>query len=663
MRKLFYTRLALSNIRRNRKFYLPYILTCICTVAMFYIICALNAGNTLNGMKGEMILRSYMAMGGVVIAIFSLIFLFYTNSFLTRRRRREFGLYNILGMERRHIARVMLIETVFIAITSLILGLAVGLGLSKVVALATMKLVQAGATYGFEFVPGAAQTTIIVFAVIFALSYLAELLRMRRQNAIDLLRSAQQGEREPKTKWLITLLGLGCMGGGYYIAVSTEDPVKAVMLFLVAVILVILGTYMLFTSGSIALLKMLRARKNYFYKPNHFISVSGMIYRMKQNAAGLASICILSTMVLVMASATTALTIGTEDTIRKMYPYELSFRVPGEDETDQAGREAIETALAKYDTAPKDYLSYRTTTFVAEIAGDTVNLEPHENYQNLATLVFVPYEDYVQICPDSGAVQPGDGEALVCGDYKPDALNIGSLSYEVTGRPEGFTPAYSGGSYIYPVYVVILKDMEAIRAVAKVETDIYGEGTFTLCRCYGFNIPLEGKALEEATAEVLSVMLSNTGEGRPVIIEGPRHEGRAEQYALSGGLMFLGIFLGILFVMATVLMMYYKQISEGYEDRGRFAIMRKVGLDDAEIRKSIHSQVITVFFLPLITACIHTSMAFFIVRRVLMVLGLTNVKLLLLCTGGTMAVFAAFYIVTYLVTASVYYRIVARETA
>ena len=665
MRKLFYTRLAFSNIRRNRKFYLPYIFTCIFTIAMFYIIDALNAGHMLDNMRGEMVLRSYMAIGGVVIAIFAIIFLFYTNSFLTRRRRHEFGLYNILGMEKRHIARVMLMESLFIAVVSLALGIAAGAGLAKVVALTALKLVQAEATFGFEFVPGAARLTLIVFAGIFAFSYLVELLRMRRSSAIDLLRSAEHGEREPKTRWLMTLLGLACMGGGYYIAVTTEDPVEAVMLFMVAVVLVILGTYMLFIAGSVALLKLLRTRKSYYYKPNHFISISGMIYRMKQNAAGLASICILSTMVLVMVSSTVSLAIGTEDTVRRMYPYEMVFQPREVEDTDERGRAAIEGALEQYGVEPENYVSFRSLEFYCERIGNTYNLNVHEGYQTMVNLSVLPWEDYLRMNPDCALSAPGEGEALMSGTAF-DSINLGGLPYRVTGQLKNGATLNSGAMFGAEDQTIVVRDMQELQKIADMEMTAYGHSASALHRSFAFDIPLEGKALEKACDDVIYALgdvYSDPEGSYGFTLFGPRWEGRENQYALSGGLMFLGVFLGILFVIAMVLMMYYKQISEGYDDRDRFAIMRKVGLDDREIRRSIHSQVLTVFFLPLITACIHTSVAFLIVRRVLMIFGLTNAALLMACTGGTMLVFAGFYVITYLVTANVYYRIVSGSAA
>lgn len=659
MNKGFYLRLALSNLKRNRKFYAPYLLASMATVAMCYIILALNAGHMLDGMRGEMIMRSYMAMGGVVVAIFALIFLFYTNSFLTRRRRQEFGLYSLLGMEKRHIVRLLSVETLVLFAAALGLGLALGVLLSKLAGLLALKLIRVDAVFGFELVPGAAKLTAVIFAAIFALILLFEGAQLRRATAIDLMKSREQGEREPKTKLLMTLLGALAMGGGYYIAIVTTNPIKAMVMFFVAVILVIVGTYLLFTAGSVAVLKALRKNKRYYYKPNHFISVSGMIYRMKQNAAGLATICILSTMVLVMLSATISLTAGNEDVIARQYPYEMAFSRSDGEWPDFW--ETVDEALAPLGAKPTNAVEYDLLTFAAAKRGDEVVLTPDDELSPAYVRV-LKYDDYAAMAGADALPRPGQDEALIeQGEWSEDELRVGDWTMRIVGRSDGFNNANDGVLYAADMYVLILPDEAALNRVDDIQRAAYDRAASKLHRWYAFDIPLQGEALERATDGIRSKI----GERNPMGVSynyiGPRWEGRADQYSMSGGLMFLGVFLGVLFVMATVLMMYYKQISEGYEDRTRFEIMKKVGLDDREIHRSIRSQVLTVFFLPLIVACIHTGGAFFIVRRVMLIFGLNNGPLMLKCTLATMGVFAAFYVVTYAVTANVYYRIVARN--
>ena len=659
MNKGFYLKLALSNLKRNRKFYAPYLLASVVTVSMCYIILALNAGHMLDGMRGEMIMRSYMALGGVVVLIFAAIFLFYTNSFLTRRRRQEFGLYSILGMEKRHIARLLSVETLMLFAASLGLGLGLGALLSKLVGLGALKLIQADAVFGFEFVPGAAKLTAVAFGAIFALILLFEGVQLRRATAIDLMKSREQGEREPKTKALMALLGAIAMGGGYYIAIVTENPIKATMLFFVAVILVIIGTYLLFTAGSIAVLKALRRNKKYYYRPNHFISVSGMIYRMKQNAAGLASICILSTMVLVMLSATISLTIGSEDVVAKQYPYEMQYASMDGDWPNFW--ETVDEALRPLGVEPTNAVEYDLLTFAAAKEGGELVLTP-DRQLSPAYVRVLKYDDYAAMAGADALPRPGQDEALVVqGEWPEDALTVGGWTLRIAGRADGFSGANDGMLYAADMYVLVLPDGAALQRMDGIQRAAYGDHASELRRWYAFDIPLTGDALERATGDVQAALAASERPEDGYIAMGPRWEGRIEQYSMAGGLLFLGVFLGILFVMATVLMMYYKQISEGYEDRARFEIMQKVGLDDREIQRSIRSQVLTVFFLPLVVACIHTGGAFFIVRRVMMLFSLNNGPLMLKCTLGTMGVFAAFYAATYAVTANVYYRIVARS--
>ena len=655
MNKGFYLKLALSNLRRSRKFYAPYLLASVVTVSMCYIILALNAGHMLDGMRGEMIMRSYMALGGVVVLIFAAIFLFYTNSFLTRRRRQEFGLYSILGMEKRHIARLLSVETLMLFAASLGLGLGLGALLSKLVGLGALKLIQADAVFGFEFVPGAAKLTAAAFGAIFALILLFEGVQLRRATAIDLMKSREQGEREPKTKALMALLGAIAMGGGYYIAIVTENPIKATMLFFVAVILVIIGTYLLFTAGSIAVLKALRKNKKYYYRPNHFISVSGMIYRMKQNAAGLASICILSTMVLVMLSATISLTIGSEDVIAKQYPHEMQYASMDGDWPNFW--ETVDEALRPLGVEPDNAVEYDLLTFAAAKEGGELLLTPDDR-MSPAYVRVLKYDDYAAMAGADALPRPGQDEALVVqGGWPEDVLTVGGWTLRIAGRADGFSGANDGMLYAADMYVLVLPDGAALQRMDGIQREAYGDHASELRRWYAFDVPLTGDALERATTDVEAAIARR----RLQRLGRPRWAGREDQYALSGGLLFLGVFLGILFVMATVLMMYYKQISEGYEDRTRFEIMQKVGLDDREIQRSIRSQVLTVFFLPLVVACIHTGGAFFIVRRVMLIFSLNNGPLMLKCMLGTMGVFAAFYAATYAVTANVYYRIVARS--
>lgn len=447
MVKNLYARLAFNNLKKNRKIYLPYILTCIVTVLMFYMIHSLSVNESITTMHGGKTIQYSLSYGTIIVGIFAVIFLFYTNSFIIKRRKKEFGLYNILGMEKRHIGVVLIFETLYISLISISIGLLLGIILDKLMYLIIAFILHAN--YGINFFISwkSILVTFALFAAIYIGIYIFSFIRVQISQPIGLLKGENIGEKEPKTRLVMALIGLLCLTLGYICAVFTKNAIAAIELFFIAVILVIIGTYFLFAAGSIALLKILKHNKKFYYKTNHFTSVSGMIYRMKQNAIGLASICILFTMLLVTISTTTSFMIGKND-------------------------------------MGNDFMS------------------------------------------------------------------------------------------------------------------------------------------------------------------------------IYGGMFFLGVYLGTLFLMAMILIIYYKQISEGYEDKKRFEIMQKVGMSYAEVKKSISAQILIVFFLPLIMAGIHVAFAFPMINLILDIVGLTNTKLFVFCSLGCFVFFSIIYVIVYLLTAKVYYRIV-----
>ncbi|HCX62731.1 MAG TPA: cell division protein FtsX, partial [Clostridiales bacterium] len=366
MNKFFYPKLAVNNIKKNSKTYIPYMLTCIGTIMMFYNICFLVVAKDIEIVQDSGSLRQVMLLGAMVIGIFSLIFLFYTNSFLIKKRKKEFGLFNILGMEKKHISKIIFFETLITSSITLIVGILSGILLSKLIILFLFKILSFNATFGFEISPTAIFASLCLFGSINVINFIFNITQVHLSKPVELLKGGNVGEREPKTKWLLTIVGALCLGTGYYIAVVTESPLAALNLFFVAVMLVIVGTYCLFTAGSIAVLKRLRKNKKYYYKPNHFVSVSGMIYRMKQNAAGLSNICILSTMVIVMISSTISLYTGMEDILKIQYPkdiiisaYEIS------DEEAKTLNEIINQQTSAAYIEQKDVIYYRSTELLA----------------------------------------------------------------------------------------------------------------------------------------------------------------------------------------------------------------------------------------------------------------------------------------------------------
>lgn len=662
--RAFYFRLAMSNIRKNRKFYAPYILTGIGTAAMFYIMVYLTSHKDLSKLPGAGSLAFFLVLGSVIIALFSAVFLFYTNSFLMKRRKKELGLYCVLGMEKRHLGQVQLHETLAVAFCSIAGGIACGILFSKLVLLLLCRIVRFQIPMGFTVSGIAAAATAAVFAAIFFVIFLFNLIHIARVSPVELLRESSYGQKEPKTKWLITVIGVLALGGGYAIALLVKSPLSAIFLFFVAVVLVITGTYCLFTSGSIAVLKLLRKNKRYYYRTNHFISISGMLYRMKQNAVGLANICILSTMVLVMVSTTVALNIGMEDILSLRYPADINifYTAPG----DGVAEAATERIRALADEQSIKITSIRredSVSFLARVTNggfETVGSGYASSDPNLVYFYFMTADDYERLTGER--VSPGENELLAYPDgcALPDTFSLDGTAYTVTGTLNDY-PVKSGiSAYMGKAcfFVAASETYAALGRVTAPESAIYVDMSGTSEEQSAFNSLVSSDLSENLCGSYVT----EGGEPIQVTYESMRSECRADNaqqfYALYGGFLFLGLFLGLMFVMATILIIYYKQITEGYDDRERFRILQQVGMSEREVKTSIRSQVLTVFFLPLVTAAVHVAFAFSIITKLLAVLNLTNVPLYAWCTLGTLAVFALLYAAVYMLTAKVYYRIV-----
>lgn len=593
MNKLFYPKLAASGLKKNRRLYIPYLLTCIFTVAMFYIVKSLSLNPGLSDMVGDATMTFTMKFGCVVIGLFALIFLFYTNSFLMKQRKKEFGLFHILGMEKHHLYRLIAWENLYVAIFTLTAGLLFGIALDKAMFLLVSRMIGGEIPLGFFLSPRAVVETIVLFLGIYTLIFLNALRQIKTANPIELLHAGNMGEKEPKAKWFMAILGLLCTGAGYYFAITTENPVTSLFLVFVAVILVVIGTYLLFTAGSIALLKVLKSHKGYYYKTRHFISVSGMIYRMKQNAVGLANICILSTGVLLMVACTTSLMVGMEDIIRSRYPNQLAL---------YADDENLETAGENKTLKPGEVLLYSNRT-----------------------------------------------------EYKHPRMKIFDRNYVIKERLKSFPGNGIIAANIANTQFIVMPDMEDIQELYKKQKEILTDIAGNIRIYYGFDTNAKEKEQEEFQKAVYNLMAENGYYGT---MESSVNA-RQSFMGIYGGLFFIGIFLGLLFVMATVLIIYYKQISEGYDDKERFAIMQKVGMSREEVKASIRSQVVTVFFLPLITAGIHVAAAFPMFNKILILMNMENTEMYAVCTGICFLVFAVMYVVIYSITARTYYRIVS----
>lgn len=660
MSKFFYARLAVVNISKSSKIYLPYILSCIFTVAMFYIMLYISLNQGISQMSGAAYITTIMILGSIVIGIFSVIILLYTNSFLMKRRKKEIGLYNILGMGKNHIARVMTYEIIYVALISLVVGLFAGILFSKLMLMLLLKLLAFRIPFGFEVSPIAVSVTVALFGGIFLITLLYNLGRIHLSKPIELLYGGAVGEKEPKTKWLLAVAGILALGSGYGIALTIENPLSALRLFFFAVFLVIIGTYCLFTAGSIALLKALRRNRNYYYQTRHFTSVSGMLYRMKQNAVGLANICILSTMVLVMLSTTVSLYLGMEEALRNRFPRDFEITAP------QAGSEerraiyfAVGAVLQENGAAPKNVTEYRykSCSMTRSDAGFSYSAAYIGSNEKDSDVYFIPLEEYNRLQGTSETLQKD--ELMIYSpksSYNEDTASFGTLQYKVKSAVNALSIEKHFAFEVYDTYFFILPDETSIKDIFSTVSDKTGTW-HGLSYYYGFDTSSDEKS-QIALAEKLRSTLSDGGSNSNVNVASAEENKHMFLY-LYGGLFFLGIFLGTLFIMANVIIMYYKQISEGYDDRKRFDIMQKVGLSRDEVKMTIRSQVLTVFFLPLAAAGIHIAAAFKMITKLLFLLNLSNMQLFAWCTLGTFIVFAVIYAGVYALTARTYYKIVS----
>ncbi len=696
-----YPGMAFSNIIKNRRVYLPYMIACTFTTAIYYIICSLGDNSSLTELWGGNIIRTYMGVGQLIVSIFAVIFLFYVNSFLLKRRQSEFGLYNILGMEKRHIAKIIAFETLYTYMAVAVCGTVFGILLDKLIYLILLKMLGAAVPVGFYISGSAIAKSLILTGAIFVLMLLNSIRLIHKARPVELLRSDSAGEREPKAKWALAVLGVILLGAGYYIAVTVKNPITAFMLFFAAVVLVIAGTYLLFTAGSIALLKLLRKNKNYYYRTKHFISISSMLYRMKRNAAGLANICILSTMVLVMVSATMFMYMGSNEMLRIRYPAEFVISASVDDPGASEAVSLLDDAISKEGLAGKDAITYRDLSINAfydeKSGGFTTDPDIYQSssavdmLDQISTFVFIPLEDYNR-CSGRHMKLDSDSDVLVYYTGSSAALDPASDTITIDGqqldirheldsmiRNSNIVASINGGCFI------IVKDISVIEKILETSAELSGDDQSFISFNYMTDIKGDPKENSDAIGRVYDQVLAaisgldadgSTDQGGSADTDGGNGESATapgstvslqcrsvESVSYTAdftGLFFIGIFLGLLFLMATVLIMYYKQLTEGYEDRKRFEILQNVGMSHAEVRRSINSQILIVFFLPLVTAGIHVAFDFPFIFRVMTLMNLFDKKLFALCTAGCFLAFTVFYIVVYLLTSRLYYRIVRK---
>lgn len=660
MSKLLYAKLAASNLKKNRQNILPYLLSSIGTVMMFFIMASISANEGLNQMYGAQYITMVTEFGVGIIGLFSVVFLIYSNSFLMKRRKKEFGLFHILGMEKKHIALVLFFENLYLLVIALAAGIGLGVLLYRLMFLILVKLTGIEGTFGFQFYGSALGNTVILLAVIYLINFLLGLRQIQKSEPIELLKGSQVGEKEPKAKILSILTGVVTLGAGYYLAITCESSLEAFTTFFLAIVLVGVGTQCLFSSGSIALLKAMKRNKWYYYKLNHFTGVSGMLYRMKQNAAGLANICILSTGVLLVISITACLWTGVDNSVKNRYPSQISVNGNNlSDEQIESYVQLIQQSLSDQGLTPETFTDERAITATV-LRHQNRFYAPDENtavteLRNSEGIYILTADDYQIWTGESLSVKKGT--AVVIPEKKDDTfayetVEIGEKVWKAQAMTSDVLQKEEGG-VIVTTYL-IFSDQEEVQTVLEALGVTEYVGTSWSCDM-DFHLSEEeqitvGHRIDEALA-------ASQADSAGVWVE-IREEQRPGMEALYGAVLFFGIFVGLLFLMGTVMIIYYKQVSEGYDDRERFQIMQKVGMSRREVKKCIHSQVLTVFFLPLVTAMIHTVVAFPFMTKIMRLLNFSNVHAFMIATGITIAVFAVVYVIVYAVTARTYYNIV-----
>lgn len=665
MNNLLYARLAKTNLSKNRQNILPYLLSCIGTVMMFFIMDTLAQGNGFDTMLGKSAILEVMGMGSYIIGLFAVIFLIYSNSFLAKRRKKEFGLFQILGMEKKHLAKILFFESLYLWAASLGIGILLGVLLYRLLFLVLMKLTGLNGTIGFVFSTKAVGSTMLLFGLIFVINFLLSLRQIHVSQPVELLHGGAQGEREPKTKLLTAVLGFVLLGVGYYLALTCQSSMDALNKFFIAIAFVMVGTYCLFSAGSIAFLKILKKNKNYYYQTRHFTSISGMLYRMKQNAVGLANICILSTGVLLVISISTCLWTGLEEVTRTRFPHQISIDSnSGISSLLQDAETVSKEQIAEVKDQVERYLEEKQVKKQYEsdrryyplLAGIDRNKVEKSQSSNTAedTLVYIMEEsEYERVTGEQVDLEPG--QVLVFqGKQKSfgyDTVEMGTQTYEVKKwETDQKSRVVDEKTQVYESMTVVARNSEAKAVYAAVQ------GSEPEGYSWEYALDLDADAGEQiAVGDEIEAMLTESSFHGWVEV---REKERNTVYSLYGSLLFFGVFVGALFLMGAVMIIYYKQVSEGFDDRKRFQIMQKVGMSRKEIRQTIQSQVVTVFFLPLAVAVVHTMAAFPFTKRIMAMLNFPDSNLFLAVTAITIAAFAVVYLIVYVLTARAYYKIV-----
>lgn len=677
MTKKLYVSLAKNNIKKNKSTFFPFLISILMMVAMFYIISSISyeASHT-KGFYGMEAMGMVLEFGTYVCGIFAALVIFYTNSFLLKQRSRELGLYSMLGLEKGHIAKVLFWENCIIGLTGLVGGLLIGILFSRLMSLILFKMIGTSVKLDFMIPKTAILNTTILFLAVYLVNFFVANIRVARLKPIELLQSGKKGEKEPKANWLLALLGIASLGIGYYLSVTTKNPIKALNTFFIAVILVILGTYLLFVSGSVMLLKILKKNKRFYYHKSHFITVSGMSYRMKRNAVGLANICILSTAVLIILSSTISLYAGIEDVLRLQYPRDV--RIECDANKAELDTQRVEKIIQqKVKKAGKEALQVKKGYSFAYLCSEGKNnhymTSEELTADNMQTLTMYSLEEYNQLAGSKNKLgKLGKNEVWVYekkGTLKDgQKIFIADESYTVRViKEEKFQKMRNEKQGLYfatdesslgetiDFFLPNLKELYKMQKKAEKLEEKTNMSSPTIQYVYAFNMSEKNVKKMETFVDTLEQTLKKANvscEIRSLVIN------RDGFYGIFASLFFIGIFIGSMFLMTTVLIIYYKQISEGYEDKERFEILQKVGMSQKEVKKVIHSQILQVFFLPILLASLHIAFAFPCVKKILEMFFMSNTMLFIGCTVGSILLFTIVYAIVYKLTAKTYYKIV-----
>ena len=653
MFKLIFS-MATSNLKKNHSLYLPYALTTIMVTMILYITHALSAMPELSTLRGGGAIAQTLGFGVIVVQLVALLTILYANAFVTKNRLKEYGLYSILGLDRKNIQLLSFIELLLFSVVSVGLGIVLGIVFHRFSFAVLLKLIRIPIGIEYSMQLGSVGFVLISMAFIFGVVFFLNATKMYMSRPLEMLSEKKKGETKGRFILLRALIGAGLLGGAYYMSQTIEAPVAALYSFFVAVLLVVLATYILFDAGSIALLSLLQKNKRLFYQPTNFISISNLKFRMRKNAAGLASICILSTMVLVTLATTVALQTGTADLLKKSYPTDYSATAFVEDNsTIRQLSEQISKIKAQSKGTVTNEMNYLSVLRAAKSMEGGVDIEGvYPGDSPAAFITFLSAEDYNRIFGTN--YKPADNEAIL-GLVKGDDKNVsairvnGQLTLQVKEMMDtsDFKEKLPQLPYVADnVYVAVVKDP------TKMIDGKLGRGFYYAL--WNTSTDIQGKTEEfEAYANVLEA--SNDD----FITVGSREDAAKDLYGFMGSLLFVGALLSVAFFIGAVLVIYYKQISEGYEDRDRFVILQKLGIDQKTIKKSINRQVLIVFFLPLVTAFIHTAFAFKMYRKIIQLFGVDgNVTLNATIVIG--AIFVVVYLIVYQITSRSYYKIIKR---